>query len=127
MKMYLDDLSNMVGLPRSLHPLLFKLVEKIDYNGEISISSRFRENLCDALKISRQTLRNRINLLTKHGIMVSLGGSDYVVNPKYFARGKWREIIQQRKDFELKIKYKADGTKEVTTKGSQDKGQQPLL
>ena len=126
-KMYLNDLSNLVGLPKSLRPLLDALVTKIDFRGEISISTGFRERLCSILSISRQTLRNRLNMLTKHEIITSVGGSDYMVNPKYFAKGKWMDIVRHRQDFEMRIRYKKNGTKEVTTVGVDPEQQQSLL
>lgn len=114
-KMYIDDICDIVNAPASLKPLLILALRKLDYDGYISLSTRYRRQMCESLGIKDGTLRNRLNMLVKHGFFKSVGGSEYKVNPYYFARGDWKNIVEQRRDFELKIRYSSTGEKTIET------------
>ncbi|WP_187153343.1 replication/maintenance protein RepL [Candidatus Arsenophonus triatominarum] len=113
-KMYIDDICSMIKVPDSLKNVLFLMLRKLDYDGYMTLSTRYRKSMCDQLSIKDGTLRNRLALLVKKGFVLSEGGNEYLANPKFFARGEWKSIIEQRSAFELKIKYSEDG-REITT------------
>ncbi|MFJ5692094.1 hypothetical protein [Providencia stuartii] len=115
-KMYIDDLCAIVNTPNSLKDVLLLAVRKLDYEGYISLTTRYRKQMCEILGIKDGTLRNRINMLVKKGFLKSVGGSEYKANPYYFARGDWRTIVELRQDFQLVITYSADGSKKLEAK-----------
>ncbi|EGX9017147.1 replication/maintenance protein RepL [Salmonella enterica] len=117
-KMYIDDLCAIVNIPNSLKDILFLILRKLDYDGYITLSTRYRKLICENLKIKDGTLRNRLNLLVKNGFIISEGGNEYLANPNLFARGEWKTIIEQRASFELKIKYNENGRTIITEKAS---------
>ena len=119
-KMYLDDLGAVLGVPAGPRDLLYHLVRKLDYDGFISLTPGARERICDAADIKRQTLANYLNTLCKSGILKHRGRGEYEMNPQYFARGDWKDICQRRADFVMQVKYRADGTKEVTGRASSE-------
>ncbi len=49
------------------------------------------------------------------GIIASCGGNEYQANPNLFARGEWKKIIEQRREFEMRIKYSPNGETIITT------------
>ncbi|EKJ5694731.1 hypothetical protein PJO24_004973 [Salmonella enterica] len=114
-KIYIDDLCSIVNAPGALKDVLFLILRKLDYDGYIALSTRYRREMCSFLGIKDGTLRNRLAALVKQGIISSCGGNEYMANPNLFARGDWKSIIEQRRDFELKIRYTADGQKTITT------------
>lgn len=113
-KMYIDDICSIVKIPDSLKNVLFLMLRKLDYDGYITLSTRYRKLMCEELNIKDGTLRNRLALLVKKEFVLSEGGNEYLANPRFFARGEWRAIVEQRAAFELKIKYSEDG-REITT------------
>ncbi|WP_227645485.1 hypothetical protein [Klebsiella pneumoniae] len=82
---------------------------------DIALSTRYRKEICKLLGIKDGTLRNRLYSLSKMGIIASCGGNEYQANPNLFARGEWKKIIEQRREFEMRIKYSPNGETIITT------------
>lgn len=116
-KMYLADLGQLMHLTAGEQEILTMLVRKIDWDGMISLNASSRKRMCETLGIASKSLRNRLTGLCKKEILRRNDTNEYEVNPRYFARGEWRQIQERRKDFELRIRYSQDGQREVTTHG----------
>lgn len=119
-KMYIDDLCDLINVPAAQRDLLGLLLQKLDYDGYITLSPRYRQNICEKLKIKDQTFRNRLNLLCKSQILRRVSTNEYEANPRYFARGEWRQIAERRESFEMKIRYSAKGREIVTERVSEE-------
>lgn len=116
-KLYLDDLSRLVGLNSGQTKLLFELARRIDFEGLISLTPGVRRRIRERLGYTDQTLRNRLRELHKTEVIRRVGQSEYEANPHYFARGDWKSICAKREEFELNIRYTRDGRRTVTTRG----------
>jgi len=125
--MYINDLCDLKGVPSALKSTLIELLRKLDYEGFITLSPRSRKAICDRLDIKDQTFRNQLTRLCKANILLREGTNEYAANPSYFARGEWKTIIEQRKAFELKIRYSAEKGREFTTESSKDNQQELAL
>jgi hypothetical protein len=115
-KLYIDDLCELVQVPTSLKDTLILLLRKLDYDGYITLSPRFRKDLYEKLSIQDQTLRNRLVQLVQKGLLVREGTNEYLANPFYFARGDWKSIVEQRQAFQMRITYSESGRKIRTQK-----------
>jgi len=113
-KLYLEDLSYITGIGSSLGKTLHVLLRKLDYEGCITLSPRFRKICCAELGVKNCTFRNRLVLLCRHEMLIHQGVNEYLVNPDYFARGEWRTIIKQRENFKMVVTYSPSG-KRITT------------
>lgn len=113
-KMYIHDLSQMLNIPKAEEELLRMLLMKLDYEGYMSISKRFRERLCEKLGIKDQVLRNKLTKLVKAGAIINTSYGEYMANPEYFARGQWQDICENKKVFEMKIRYSEKGREIIT-------------
>ena len=126
-KMYINDLCLLQEIPESLKDVLFYTLRKLDYDGYIHLSARYRKQICGYLNISEKTLRNRISGLSKKKIITNISRSEYQVNPYLFAKGSWKSIVEQRKDFQVLITYKSNGERTVqTTEIEGDQHELPL-
>lgn len=119
-KMYIDDLCHLMQIPHALKQTLQMLLKKLDYEGFITLSPRFRKQTAERLGIADQTFRNRLSALCKTGVMRSIATNEYEVNPHYFARGDWRAICERRDGFKMIVKYTSKGKREITTEGADD-------
>lgn len=119
-KMYVDDLCLLIKIPDSQKQLLMMMLQKLDYDGYVTLSPRYRKSMCQRLGIKDQTLRNRLVALCKSGVMQRHSTNEYEINPRYFARGEWRHISTRRDAFEMRIKYTADGEREIVTERIED-------
>lgn len=116
-KLYIDDLSKLLDVTEAPKRLLLLLVERLDYDGFISITPAARKRMCERLGIKPQTFANYLQNLVKSDLLRSAGRGEYCVNPLYFAKGDWSQIVQLRDAYksglELRISYEPDGRKVV--------------
>jgi|TARA_B110000503_G_C6912548_1_gene315299 hypothetical protein len=125
-KMYLDDLCALKHVPKAKRALLEMLLKKLDYDGYINLSPRYRDILCKQLGIKPQSLRNSIMDLCKAKLIKNVSTNEFSVNPYYFAKGDWKTVVEQRRNFHLTVAYNANGTRTISTDvsyfgGDQDK------
>lgn len=125
-KLYLNDVCSLNHVPKSQEDVLRHLLKKLDYEGFITISKRYRLQICEALSIKPQTLSNKIQELCKSGLIKTVGPNEYEANPFFFGRGQWVDIYHRRQkgDFSITIKYKSNGEREISTSSE---AQQPDL
>jgi hypothetical protein len=114
-KMYLDDLSQILDIPSGPRAVLDLMLLKLDYEGYITLSTRYRRQMAETLGIQDQSLRNCINRLVKSNIISNSGRGEYQVNPFLFARGDWKRVCEMRQDFTLKITYSETGGRRIET------------
>jgi len=113
-KLYLDDLCALVNVQDGQKRLLLALLRRLDYDGYIALTPRFRKELCEKLDIKDQTLRNQLTGLVKSDLLRKAGTNEYIANPNFFARGEWKNIVEQRAAFQMRITYTEAGRKIVT-------------
>jgi len=130
-KMYLDDLGKLFDLPKGPRELLYVLVQRMDYDGFISITASAKDRLCEKLSIQKQTFANYLNTLSKSSILRNVGRGEYEVNPHLFAKGEWKDIAKRRQAFSLTITYSPEGRRtlrtESSSQGELDLGIQPPI
>lgn len=126
-KLYTDDLGHLFGLSLSTSNVLLCLVSIADYSGEIVVTKGVKERIAKRIgakitktgKPSLSAINNALTSMIKTGIISRVGGAGsgiYLLNPNLFAKGKWKDIYQQRKDFKMTITYKEgdkNGVREI--------------
>lgn len=116
-KLYLDDVAKLYGLPKAGSDLLHALLRKMDYHGIITLVSASKKRIADDIGVKPQTIDNNIQALLRADILTRSGRGEFMFNPKLFARGEWKNIYKQRgKYLELSVTYSSDGARVV--KGS---------
>jgi len=116
-KLYIDDVCALSRVPKSQKDVLYYLIKKLDYDGYITISTRYRTLMAKELGVKPQSIANKIQELAKSGLISVEGKNEYKANPYFFGRGAWVDILNERQSgsFSVTIKYK-DGKREVSTK-----------
>ena len=128
-KLYTDDLSHLFGLSLSASNVLLCLVSMADYSGEIMVTKGVKERIAKRIgakitktgKPSLSAINNALTNMIKAGVISRVGDAGsgiYLLNPNLFAKGKWKDIYQQRKDFKMTIIYKnnsTNGEREIKT------------
>ncbi|MEI7796908.1 MAG: hypothetical protein WCI06_09780 [Methylococcaceae bacterium] len=125
-KLYTTDLGNLFKLPVGTTGVLMCIASMVDYQGVVVLNGYFKESVARRLnsklskngKPSISVVNKAITELLAKGIIDRIGSSTYQLNPNLFARGKWRDIYEQRKAFKVTITYTddgAEGKREVVT------------
>lgn len=112
-KMYIDDISKIVGLSTGAQNVLYELVAKMDYEGIVTITKGGRERIAAKTGLKETTVRNRISDLAASGIIKKAGYCEYEMNPSLFAKGDWQDIYKRRCGFRLEINYSKDGVRSM--------------
>lgn len=117
-KLYVEDIGRLCDLTRGEIRVLVKLVARIGYDGKVLLPLGIKRTISEELDCSLSAVSNALTALTNSGIIERIDGGVYGLNPNYFARGKWRDIYEQRKSLRITIDYKdngGEGKREIVT------------
>ena len=111
-KLYLDDLAKLEGLPKSVAAVFYGLLKYMTYadedGGQIVILNSYakKQILLNSKSIkSTQTINNAIVALKKVGLLTAIDQSTFRINPAVIGKGEWRDIAELR----LNIVYNSSG------------------
>lgn len=113
-KMYIEDISRIVGLSSGAQSVLYELAGKIDYEGIVTITKGTRNRIAERTGLKEPTVRNRISDLVASGIMRKSGYCEYEMNPNLFAKGDWQDVYKRRQAFKLEVKYSEKGERVIS-------------
>lgn len=131
-KLYITDVLYMQDMPKGLTNVVYALLDQATYAKKglrISISTGFKNEICEQLGIPRQTLNNALVKLCKGKILRRIDTGLYELNPYFFGRGEWKDIDNLRMTWDYNdIKGKTfhgaitrkDGTVEPTGDAAQE-------
>lgn len=123
-KMYIEDLAAVLNLPIGVRGLLYALVQRIDYDGIITLGSTSKKRIAERLKIKIGTFDNYLTKLVKSGVLKRIGRGEFEVNPHLFARGDWAEVRRRRdnfgKTFKMTITYSPSGKRKIEGKALEE-------
>jgi hypothetical protein len=112
-KVYLSDLAKLLDLPDHCKNVVYALFQIMSFDGTIRLTMNTKLKMAEQLGIKEKSFRNYLTAIVKNGILLRTGMCEYEMNPYLFAKGHWNEIHKRREDFELKVRYKSNGTKTI--------------
>lgn len=104
-KMYINDIGMWQGLSAGETSILYQVSSAVDYEGIVSLSKYHKDKIKNLLKVSDGFIRNTLSkLVAKHILLKTDAYSGvYKLNPYWFGKGDWKDIIEQRKAFVIQI------------------------
>lgn len=120
-KLYLQDIAYLHGLPPSAKDIMNELLQYVSYGTqEIVLNKAIKDRIAENIGASVKTVDNRLQELVKVGIIDRVAPGTFTLNPYLFGKGDWKTISELRnKNIHLKIVYdKKTNTRSV--KGYQD-------
>jgi hypothetical protein len=100
LKMYLNTLTELVGLTKGSTQILLKCLQYMSFADEgniIRFGIDIKKEICESCNISIGTLNNAISNFAKQNIFIRKCTSVYIVNPRYFGRGRYSDLLQVQK------------------------------
>jgi hypothetical protein len=122
-KLYVDDVVRLVGLPPSTTTVLMEIIGNIGYQNIFAAYAPVKRMICKTLDININTLNKAIQNLYQKGILLRVERGVYIVDPNLFARGKWEDI----KTLRLTIEYDAKTNKRVLKSNAKEQFEQLSL
>jgi hypothetical protein len=104
-KMYINDIGLWQGLSAGETSILYQVSSAVDYDGIVSLSKYHKDKIKKILGVSDGFIRNTLTkLVAKHILLKTEAYSGvYKLNPYWFGKGDWKDIIEQRKAFVVQI------------------------
>lgn len=123
-KMYLQDIEKLYTLPEGTHRVLFELLKKLDYEGQINLNISVKRKIVENIGWKTVgSLDNYISLhLMKKDIFKKIDTGVFAPNPNLFGRGDWKEIYQRREGW-IKVEYN-NKVRKVTTNYTEENGEE---
>jgi len=113
-KLYIDDLSSVLKIPRGPKSLIWLLVQRMGYDGVIALTSGSRRRMAQELGIKETSFRNYLSDLCKSGVLKQVERGEYELNPNLFAKGDWAAIHQRRRNWaKIEITYDSQGERKI--------------
>lgn len=104
-KLFLKDLHLLRGLRAGAYQVTLELLYRMNYENEVIIHSKFREEVARHLGISVDYINHTLKDLVRSNIISKQARGLYVMNPFIFGKGSWDKIRELR----IKVKYNESG------------------
>jgi hypothetical protein len=116
LKLYIDDLGLLNKLSGGETRALIHIAALANYDGEMVLPLAIKKRIAESAGVKVATISDTLTKLIGKGIIKRLDATLYVLNPDLFAKGKWRDIREQRKAFQSITTYTPDGKKKTETR-----------
>lgn len=110
-KIYLEDIARINGLPPAASKVLNLLVQNMGYNNMVPMLKPFKQIICNSLDIKMNTLEKVVKQLESASILHRFARGLYILDPYLFAKGKWENINNLR----LIIEYDSKGNRKLSS------------
>ena len=100
-KTYLCDLDIIFALPKGVIRLLYRLFDNVQFNkNTIDLNAAIKRLIAKDLGIKFESIDNALVKLCKANILLRIDTGSYLLNPYYFAKGDWKNVVEMRKTVE---------------------------
>lgn len=95
-KLFLKDLYKLYELTGSEVKVMLTFISKMNYDNEVVLTGRIKEEMALVLKIEKNTFEHAIGTLVKKELIYKKGNNWYFVDPFIFGKGDDKNIQQLR-------------------------------
>lgn len=98
-KIYLDSLGCLMGMPMYCWPILWWMIKMLPYanaNQVFEFGAPMRRKAAGELGVSVSRVDHAVSDFLKCGVLLRADRGLYQFNPVFFARGEWKDIQKLR-------------------------------
>jgi len=100
-KTYLCDLDIIFALPKGVIRVLYRLFDNVQFNkNTIDLNAAIKRQIARELGIKFESIDNALVKLCKANFLLRIDTGSYLLNPYYFAKGDWKNVVEIRKKVE---------------------------
>jgi len=114
-KLYIRHINYLNNLPKGMDNIVYEVIKRTNYENEIVINSEIKRRIAKKLNKTFNTINQYITKLVQHDILIRTGTSVYTLNPLFYGKGKWKDILELREKLEINIVYE-EGKYTITHK-----------
>ncbi len=104
-KIYIKHINYLNNLPAGLDDIIYALLKKINYQNQIVINSAIKRQIAKELGKTFNTINQYMTKLVKNDILIRVDVGIYYLNPVFYGKGSWKEILELRKKLKISIEY----------------------
>ena len=110
-KVYLRHISAIHNLPKHTHPVIYELLKYVDYENQIILNSSVKQIIAEKMGVKKKTIDDYIQKFVREKILLrrkrngKIMRGIYVLNPAFFGKGNWKNILELRKKLGITITY----------------------
>lgn len=114
-KIYIKHINYLSNLPLGLEGLIYELIKMVNYGNKIVINSHVKRDISINTGKSFNTINQYMSKLVESKVLIREGRGVYYLNPMFYGKGKWKDIVDLRERLEVKIQYE-EGNYKITHK-----------
>lgn len=109
-KLYLQDVLQLSGLPKSHHDILMCVLKEMNWENKVYLAGKLKKDIIARLGIKLTTFDKALASFVREEILYQVDRGVYLVNPYLFGKGAWKDI----KAIRLTVDYES-GKRTVAT------------
>ena len=107
-KLYIRHINYLNNLPKGMDNITYEVIKRTNYENEIIINSEIKRRIAKKLGKTFNTINQYITKLVQHDILIRTGKGVYILNPLFYGKGKWKDILELREKLEISITYEEE-------------------
>jgi hypothetical protein len=104
-KIYIKHINYLSNLPSGLEGLIYELIKCMSYGNKIVINSFIKRDIAIKLDKTFNTVNQYITKLVDNKILIREGRGVYYLNPIFYGKGKWKDIVELREKLKVSVVY----------------------
>jgi hypothetical protein len=110
---FIANLIKLLGLTPLTGLILIEFLNNMDSRNCLLLNDKLTNEIALSLNLSIETIGRCINKLVESSIADKVGYKKYQFKDSLFGDGVWKKAIQQKVNWEIKIRYKDDGSQYI--------------
>lgn len=104
-KVYIKHINYLSNLPSGLESVIYELIKNVNYGNKIVINSHIKRDISISIGKSFNTVNQYMSKLVECKILIREGRGVYYLNPIFYGKGKWKDILLLRDKLKVNIEY----------------------
>jgi hypothetical protein len=104
-KVYIKHINHLSNLPAGLEGVIYELIKNVNYGNKIVINSHVKRDISVNTGKSFNTVNQYMSKLVECQILIREARGVYYLNPMFYGKGKWKDIVLLRDKLQVNIEY----------------------
>ena len=104
-KVYIKHINYIANIGNKYNSLIYQLMSYMNYRNDIVLVAAIKKEIAKELGLTLNTINRYITQLVEKDILIRKDIGMYILNPYFYGKGKYKDILELREELEINIKY----------------------
>jgi hypothetical protein len=104
-KVYIKHINYLNNLPTGTDTIIYSLIKRVNYDNEIYINNHLKKKISEETGLKLNTVNMYISKLVEKDVLIRIDRGVYILNPIFYGKGKWKDILNLREKLEIQVIY----------------------